>query len=145
MPEPKADGSLCNSNTQVCRSGVSMQALLHVVLFLYGVAKQFIFFTFVMALSCACYVLVELSARMHRVIVHCMLFDCRNARVQCARESTGRLVRWQLLLMTKTSTADSCATCHAGVSKLHIIMSFSWLTFSASMLFDFMTGRAFDL
>jgi len=28
MPEPKADGSLCNSDTQVCRSGVSMQALL---------------------------------------------------------------------------------------------------------------------
>jgi len=24
MPEPKADGSLCNSDTQVCRSGVSI-------------------------------------------------------------------------------------------------------------------------
>jgi len=27
MPEPKTDGSLCNSNTQVCRGGVSIQLL----------------------------------------------------------------------------------------------------------------------
>ena len=57
---------------------------------------------------------------MHGIIVQCVLIDCRNAQDQCARESTGRLVHWQLLLMTRTLTVDSCVMCPVGVSKLSL-------------------------
>jgi len=38
-PEPKDDGSLCNSATQVCRNGVSMQTSLYVVIFVRSLVK----------------------------------------------------------------------------------------------------------